>query len=60
MIAIYQQGRLIERKCDADGNTIGRANKNPTLYSSHSLVNFEDGEVTELTENVIAKSIYAM
>ena len=54
------RGRVIERKRDSDGNPIGRANANPILDSRHYNVEFEDGEVTELTANVIAESMYAM
>ena len=38
--------RVIEHKCDTDGNPIGKANYNPILYSHHYLVYFEDVEVT--------------
>ena len=54
------RGRVIECKSDADGKPVGRSNDNPILYSRHYLVDFEDGEVTKLTANIIAESIYPM
>ena len=54
------RGRVIGRKRDADGNTVGRAHDNPILDTRQYLVEFNDGEVTELTANVIAQSMYAM
>ena len=54
------RGQVIERKHDAYGNTFGWANDNPNLDSRHFLVEFEDGEVTELTANVISEYIYDM
>ena len=53
------RGQVIERKHDAYVNTVGWANDNPNLDSRHFLVEFEDGEVTELTANIISGSIYA-
>ena len=53
-------GRVIERKRYADGKPVGRANNNSILDSRDYLVYFEDVEVTELTANFIAESIYAM
>ena len=37
--------RVIEHKCDADGNPFGRSNNNTIIESSHYLVKFEDNEV---------------
>ena len=39
---------------------MGNANANPILDSREYAVHFEDREVTELTANVIAKSMYAL
>ena len=50
----------MSHKRDSDGNPIGRANDNPILDSRHYLVEFDDGDVSELTANVIAESMYAM
>ena len=54
------RGRVIERKRDHGGNVIGRSNANPILDTREYEVKFEDGDVTELTANVIAESMYAM
>ena len=52
-------GRVIGRKRDAYGNPTGRSNPNPILDTQEYQVEFGDGEVSELTANVIAESIYA-
>lgn len=52
-------GRVAKRKRDDDDNPVGRANANPILDTREYVVEFEDGEVTELTANVIAQSMYA-
>ena len=54
------RGRVIERKRDANGDAVGRANANPIKDTREYKVEFETGEVTELTANVIAESMYAM
>ena len=51
---------MIERKRDHEGNVIGRSNANPILDTREHEVKFEDGDVTELTANAIAESMYAM
>ena len=48
------KGRIVSRKRDTDGNPIGRAHSNPVLDTRLYLVEFEDGDVTELTANEIA------
>ena len=53
------RGTVIGRKRDAQGNPIGNANTNPILDSCVYRVEFEDGDVCELTANVIAESMYA-
>ena len=53
------RGRVTGRKRDIDGNTTRRAPDNPILYTREYNVQFEDGEVTEFTANVIAKYMYA-
>ena len=55
----HVRGRVKGRKRDADSNPIGRANANPILDTRRYEVEFPDGEVTELTANVIAESMYA-
>ena len=51
------RGKVIRRKRDAEGNPIGRENNNPILDTRQYEVQFADGEVTELTANVIAEAI---
>ena len=51
--------RVTGRKCDVNGNTAVRASYNPILNTREYTVQFEDGEVTELTANSIAESMYA-
>jgi hypothetical protein len=51
--------RVTARKRDADGNPKGRANLNPILDTREYTVTFDDGDVTDLTSNLIAESIYA-
>jgi len=53
------RGRVKCRKRDAHGNPTGRANANPILDTRSYLVEFDDGEITELAANVIAESMYA-
>jgi hypothetical protein len=47
------------RKRDIDGNPTGVANANPILDTRAYVVTFDDGDVTELTANLIAESMYA-
>ena len=54
------RGRVVRRKRDREGNPIGRANANPILDTRSYEVEFEDGDVSELTANTIAESMYAM
>ena len=53
------RGKVVSRKRDVDGNPIGREHQNPILDSRQYEVEFPDGEVTELTANVIAERMYA-
>ena len=53
------RGGVVSRKLDVDSNLIGRKNSNPILDSSRYEVEFDDGEITELTADVIAERIYA-
>ena len=52
-------GRVISQKRDADGNPMGRAHSNPILDTRVYNVEFDDGNVTELTTNLIAESMYS-
>ena len=54
------RGRVTERKRDHEGNVLGRSNANPILDTQEYEVKFEDGDVTKLTANAIAESMYAM
>ena len=54
------RGRVTERKRDHKGNVIGISNANTILDTQEYEVKFEDGDVTELTANEIAESMYAM
>ena len=54
------RGRVTERKCNHEGNFIGRSNANPILDTREYKVKFEDGDVTKMTANAIAESMYAM
>ena len=55
----YSRGKFIVQKRDADGNTVGRTNNNPILDKREYRVEFDDGEVSKLTENEIAESMYS-
>ncbi len=50
---------MTKHKRDDNGNPIGRANDNPILDTREYIVKFDDGDVTELTANLIAESMYA-
>ena len=53
----YARGKVIGWKIDADRNASGRTNDKPILKMREYCVEFDDGEVSELTENVIVDSI---
>ncbi len=53
------RGRVTARKRDVDGNPKGHANTNPILDTHEYTVTFNDGDVTDLTVNLIAESMYA-
>ena len=53
------KGRVTGRKRDAGGQVCGQANNNPILDTRTYLVQFGDGEVTELMVNVIDAQMYA-
>ncbi len=53
------KGPATARKRDADGNPKGRANSNPIIDTHEYTVTFDDGDVTNLTANLIAESMYA-
>ena len=41
---IYAIGKVIRRKIDADGNSIGRTNENAILDKHKYFVDFDDGD----------------
>ena len=53
------RGQVTGCKRDIGGNTSGRASENPILDTREYTVQFEYGEVNELTANTIAESMYA-
>ncbi len=53
------KARVTAPKCDLDGNLKGTANENPILDTREYVVTFDDGDVTNLTANLIAESMYA-
>jgi hypothetical protein len=53
------RGRVIGRKQDHKGNVTGRYNPNPIRDTLKYCVEFNDGDVSELTANVIAENMYA-
>ena len=53
------RGEVFSRKRDVDDNPIGRENANPILDSHRYEVEFDDGEVTEITANSIADQMYS-
>jgi hypothetical protein len=55
---VMVKGRVTACKCDWDGNPVGHANDNPILDTRSYIVNFDDGNQTELTANMIAESLY--
>ena len=50
---------VVAQKHDTNGHATGRAHSNPFLYTRMYQVEFAGGEVTELTTNIIAESMYA-
>ena len=55
----YARGNFIRRGKDTDVNTVGRTNNNPIFDTMEYSVDFDDGYVSELTENMISWSMYA-
>ena len=55
----YARGKVIRRKIDADRNYVGRSNNNPILDTREYCVEIDDGDVSKLTANMIAESMYA-
>jgi hypothetical protein len=55
---VMVKGRVTVRKHDRDGNPVGRANDNPILDTRTFIVDFDDGNQTVLTDNMIAEPLY--
>jgi hypothetical protein len=53
------KGRVTAHKSGWDGDPVGNANDNPILDTRSYIVNFNDGDQTELTANMIAESLYS-
>ena len=53
------RGEVIYQKQDVDGNPIGRENVNPIYDSCWYEVELDNGEVRDITENVIVERMYA-
>ena len=51
-------GHIITKKRHTKLNVMRRTNANPRLDSKLCQVEFQGGEITELTTNVIAESMY--
>jgi hypothetical protein len=49
--SFLRRGKVISRKRDADGNTVGRAHKRPILNTLTYDIEFNDGTITELIAN---------
>ncbi len=49
---------MTAHKRDWDGNPVGGANDNPILDTRSYIINFDDGNQTELTANMIPESLY--
>jgi hypothetical protein len=56
---ILRRGKVISCKCDADGNTVGRAHDRPILNTRTYDVEFNNGTIAELTDNEIVECMYA-
>ena len=52
------RGQVVARSHDANGKVMGRAHSNPILDTMMYQVEFAGVEVTELSANIIAESMY--
>jgi hypothetical protein len=57
--SVMVKGCMTGRKRDQDGNPVGCANDNPILDTRSYIFNFDDGDQTEVTANMIAESLYS-
>ncbi len=53
------KGHVTACKRDREGNPVGRANDNPILDTRSYIVDFDDGDQTKFTANMIAESLYS-
>jgi hypothetical protein len=53
------KGHVSSRKRDRDGNPVGLAKSNPILDTGSYIINFDDGDQTELAAILIAESIFS-
>jgi hypothetical protein len=56
---VLVKGHVTAHKRDWDGNPVGRANDNLILDTRSYIVDFDYGDQTELTANMIAESLYS-
>ena len=56
---ILKKGRVASRKWDAHGNPTGLSNDNRILDTHEYVIQFDDGDSTELTANMIAELMYS-
>jgi hypothetical protein len=56
---VLRRRKVISRKRNADGNTVSWAHERPILNTWTYDVEFNNGTITELTANKIAKCMYA-
>ncbi len=56
---IMVKDRMSARKRDRDGNPVGLANSNPILDTRSYIIDFDDGDHTELTANLISESLFS-
>jgi hypothetical protein len=53
------KGRVSACKRDRNGNLVGLANSNPILDTRTYIIDFDDGDQTKLTANLIAESLFS-
>ena len=53
------KGCVTMRKRDQDGNPVGLANSNLILDTCSYIVDFDDGNKTKITANLIAEPLYS-
>ncbi len=53
------KGRVSACKRDQDGNSVVLANSNPILDTRSCIIDFDDGDQTKLTTNLMAESLFS-